>query len=33
MKTTGDELVLHFLKDMYYAEKAMLKLAPDRCAQ
>ena len=26
---TGEELVLHFLKDMYYAEKAVLKLLPE----
>ena len=29
---TGNELVLHFLKDMYYAEKAVLKLFPELVA-
>ena len=29
---TGEELVLHFLKDMYYAEKAVLKLLPELVA-
>ena len=26
---TRDELFLHFLKDMYYAERAILKSLPD----
>ena len=29
---TGEDLVLHFLKDMYYAEKAVLKLFPEVAA-
>jgi ferritin-like metal-binding protein YciE len=29
---TGEDLVLHFLKDMYYAEKALLKLFPEVAA-
>ena len=29
---TGNELVMHFLKDMYYAEKAVLKLFPELVA-
>ena len=29
---TGEELVLHFLKDMYYAEKAVLRLLPELVA-
>ena len=29
---TGEDLVLHFLKDMYYAENAVLKLFPEVAA-
>jgi hypothetical protein len=27
---TAEDLVLHFLKDMYYAERGVLKLFPPR---
>jgi len=29
---TFDELILHFLKDMYYAERMILKSLPDLAA-